>query len=217
MSGLDRARKTVRFVSADPVPGTFSTASATCAVAVRDLSVEGAQIEHSQPLRPSMQGRLVIADLDAAAVVIWTRMSDPGRYRSGLRLEEHLETVAAAIRDLLARGAVRKVQDTRRQREQARVERSITRQRLVGLPVQRGLSADAVRLIRSARQWLLANPAEAVKWQQRVRATADEEQLRIAAGGRLNREDVLAVWELLKRRFGLADIVRVLDEERRAK
>lgn len=217
MSGLDRARRTVRFVSGDAVPGTFSTASATCAVTVRDLSVDGAQIEHSQPLRPAMQGRLATGDLDAAAVVIWTRMSDPGRYRSGLQLEARLETVAAVIRGLLARGAVRKVQDTAREREQARVERSMTRQRLVGMPQQDGLSAEAIRVIRSARQWLLANPDEAVKWHQRVRATADEDQLRIAAGGRLNREDVLAVWELLGRRCSVLDVVRALDESPRSK
>lgn len=212
MSGLDQSRSTARFVSDEPVPGTFSTVAMTLAVTVRDVSVNGAQIEHAQPVRPAMQGRLKLGDLIAPATVIWTRLTGPGRYRSGLRIDEKLDVVAAAIRGLLARGVVRKGEDTLRRREQARLEREQTRVRLTGghlTPV--GPSADVVQQIRLARQWMQSHSEDAMKWYNRARATATEEHLHLAGSGRTNREDVLAVWEYLERGVDLRDVVRALE------
>lgn len=212
MSGLDQARSTARFVSEDPVPGTFATGMATLTVIVRDVSVNGAQIEHSQAVRPAMQGRLSIGGLIAPATVIWTRLTGPGRYRSGLRIEERLDVVAAAIRELLARGVIRKGEDTLRRREQARLDREETRARLTGVTASSaGPSAVDARRIRDARQWLLSHPEDAIKWYNRARVTANEDQLRIAGSGRTNREDVLAVWESLERGVDLRDVVRALE------
>ena len=211
MSGLDQARSTARFVSDDPVAGVFSVGTSSFNVTVRDVSVNGAQIEHTQPIRPAVQGRLTIGELNAPAVVIWTRMSVPGVYRSGLRLEEELHVVAGAIREMLGRGIIRKDEDTIRRREQARVERERARARLVGDEPEPPLPEETLRTIRKARQWFLTRPDDAVKWYQRARMTATEEMLRIAGSGRLNREDVLAIWESLERRFDLRDVVRALD------
>lgn len=192
---------------------TFSAVTTTIDVTLRDLSVIGAQIEHSQPLRPAMQGRLIIGEFEAPASVVWTRLAGPGQYRSGLRIEAPLEVVAAAIRDLLARGVVRKGEDTIRQREEARIDRQKSRMRLTGMDARSvsGPSAVDAHRIRDARKWLLAHPDEAMKWYHRVRATATEDHLRIAGSGRTNREDVLAVWECLERGVDLHDVVLALE------
>lgn len=211
MSGLDQARSTARFVSEDRVPGVFSAGSNSFDVTIRDVSVNGAQIEHTQTVRPGVQGRLIVGELNAQAVVIWTRMSVPGVYRSGLRLEEELHVIAGAIRDMLGRGVIRKDEDTMRRRDQARLDREVTRSRLTGDAPMPGLPVDTVNMVRSARNWFLMHPDDAVKWYQRAKMTATEEMLRIAGAGRLNREDVLAIWEYLERRFDLRDVVRALD------
>jgi len=95
MSGLDHDRSTARFISDERIDGTFSIGASSVTITIRDLSVTGAQIEHMSPLRPAVKGRLTVGGLNAPAVVIWTRMSVPGLYRSGLRLEERLDVVAA--------------------------------------------------------------------------------------------------------------------------
>jgi len=206
MSGLDHDRSTARFISDERIDGTFSIGASSVSITIRDLSVTGAQIEHMSPLRPAVKGRLTVGGLNAPAVVIWTRMSVPGLYRSGLRLEERLDVVAAELRDMLAEGVIRKGEDTLREREKARKEREATRARLVGI-----LPPQDNAMIRNARNWLLTHPDEAVKWYQRAKMTSTEEILRVAGSGRLNREDVLAVWELLERRFDLRDVVRALE------
>ena len=213
MSGLDQDRSTARFVSTDPVPATFSTPGTTLPVSLRDVSVIGAQIEHVQPVRPALQGRLLIGELDAMATVVWTRLTGPGRYRSGLRIDAPLEVIAAAIREMLSRGVVRKGEDTLRLREEARIERERQRARLTGAAVKAyaGLPAADVRMVRAAREWLQTHADEATKWYNRARMTANEDHLRLAGSGRPNREDVLAIWEYLERRFDLRDIVAALE------
>jgi PilZ domain len=212
MSNLDQPRSTARFVSDDVVAATFLAGASTMPVMLRDVSVNGAQIEHAQPIHPAQQGRLLLGTLTANATVIWTRLTAPGRYRSGLRIDERLEIVAAAIRELLARGVIRKGEDTLRRREQARLERDQRRAALSGLhPVTSGPSPADIQRIRDAREWILMFPEDALKWYNRARVTATEDHLRLAGSGHANREDVLAVWEYLERRVGLADVVRVLD------
>ncbi|HXV16514.1 MAG TPA: hypothetical protein VD758_07020 [Gemmatimonadaceae bacterium] len=213
MSSLDQARSTVRFVSEDAVAATFAAGAVTMPVKLRDVSVNGAQIEHTQPIRPSLQGRLILGDLTADATVIWTRLTAPGRYRSGLRIDERLEIVAAAIRELLARGVIRKGEDTLRRREQARLEREQRRAALSGIdPVAAGPSPADIQRIRDAREWMLMFPEDAIKWYNRARVTATEDHLRVAGSGRANREDVLAVWEYLERSIDLTDVVSALDQ-----
>lgn len=180
-------------------------------VAVRDVSVNGAQIEHVPSVRPAMRGRLGIGDVTFDATVVWTRLIGPGRYRTGVRIDERLDIVAAAIRDLLARGVIRKGENTLRRRDEARRERELRAKSLVG-GTSSGAgpsSADANR-IREAREWMQLFPDDAIKWYNRARMTATEDHLRIAGSGRTNREDVLAVWEYLDRSIDLSDVVRAL-------
>ena len=214
MSNPNQVRSAARFVSDDTVPGLFSTGSITQPVTLRDVSVNGAQIEHSQPVRPAMQGRITIGTLTASAVVIWTRLTSPGHYRSGLRIEESLDVVAAAIRELLARGAVHKVENPMQLKQQAIADREKARTKFAGTPltpVPSGPTPGEVAKIREARKWMQSHPEDAVKWYLRARATASEEHLHIAGSGRINREDVLAVWEYLGRGIDLRDVVKALD------
>lgn len=215
MSSLDQARTTARFISTEPVQATFSAPSATIDVKVRDVSVIGAQIEHTTPIRPAMQGRLRIGKVDAQATVVWTRLTEPGRYRSGLRIEAPLDVIAAAIREMLANGVVRKGEDTIRQRAQARIEREKRRAILATggnlAPFSGAVTADNVKRIRQAREWMKTHPEDAIKWYYRARATATEDHVRIAGSGRTNREDVLAVWEYLDRGVDLRDVVTALE------
>lgn len=103
---MDQPRSNTRFVSQDRIDGTFSVGSTNFSVVVRDLSVTGAQIEHANALRTSTRGILAVGKLDTPAVIVWTRMSTPGVYRSGLRLEERTDIVAAEIGDMIAEGII---------------------------------------------------------------------------------------------------------------
>lgn len=180
-------------------------------VDVRDVSVNGAQIEHVQPVRPAMRGRLGIGEVTFDATIIWTRLTGPGRYRTGLRIDERLDIVAAAIRDLLARGVIRKGENTIRRRDEARREREVRAKSLAaGTSSAAAPSIVNANRIREAREWLQLFPEDAIKWYNRARMTATEDHLRIAGSGRTNREDVLAVWEYLDRSIDLSDVVRTL-------
>jgi hypothetical protein len=213
MSGLNQPRSTPRFLPDTPFAAMFTVNGQNLPVGIRDLSVTGAQIEHSQPLRPAAQGTLVIGDLQVPAAVIWTRLVASGAYWSGVRIDAGLDVIAATIRDLLNRGIVKKPGvDTIRRREAALRAREEARLRLVSAtqPAQTGPTDEQITLIRHAREHLQTHPEEALRWYNRARATATEDQIRIASGGRPNREDVLAVWEYLERSIDLRYVVQVL-------
>jgi hypothetical protein len=212
MPGLDQPRSTARFNPEAPFPATFIINGTSGQVNVRDLSVTGAQIEHSTPLRPGTRGTLVVESLNAKATVVWSRLAVPGVYRSGLRIHEQLDVVAATIRDLLGRGVVRKQgEETLRKRQEALLERERATARLINPPLKTiGPTEEQVLLIRQARERLLMHPDDSVKWYHRARATATEDQMRIAESGRPNREDVLAVWEYLERSVDLRFVVQAL-------
>lgn len=215
MPGLGQDRSTARFAPERPFPATFNASGITIPVGIRDLSVNGAQIEHAQSIRPATQGRLSIdsVELNVPAIVIWSRLAAVDRYRSGLRIDDQLDVVAAAIRELLRRGLVAKGTDTLRRKQQALLEReqAIARQVSGTAPVQGGPSTEQIMLIRHARERLQSHPEEAIKWYNRARVTASEDQVRMAGSGRVNREDVLAVWEYLERSVDLRYIVRALE------
>ncbi|MGZ7032431.1 MAG: PilZ domain-containing protein [Thermoanaerobaculia bacterium] len=213
MSGPDQHRSTARFVPERPFPAIFTILGVNTTVGIRDLSVNGAQIEHRQAIRPSTQGRLtILPDAIVPAIVIWSQLAQTNTYHSGLRIDEQLDVVAAAIRDLLSRGLVTKGTDTLRKKQEAALEREKARVRHLDLtPSQTGPTPEQIALIRHARERMLLHPEEAMKWYNRARVTASEDQVRMAGAGRVNREDVLAVWEYLERSIDLRFIVRALE------
>ncbi len=213
MAGIDQPRSTARFVPERPFPAAFTMAGVTVSVGIRDLSVNGAQIEHPQPIRLSTQERLtILPDVIVPAIVIWSRLTGTSTYHSGLRIDEQLDVVAAGIRDLLSRGLVYKGTDTLRKREEALLERQKARARHLHVtPTQTGPTMEQILLVRHARERMLMHPEESIKWYNRARVTASDEQVRMAGAGRVNREDVLAVWEYLERSIDLRYIVRALE------
>jgi len=212
MPTSDQPRSTPRFHPATPFAASFTINSGPADVNIRDLSVTGAQIEHALPIKPASRGTLRIGSLNARATVIWSRLAAPGLYRSGLRIHEELDVVAAMIRDLLGRGVVRKQDsDIQLRKAEARREKEQATMRLIRpIPKPTGPSEEVILLIRQARERMLMRPEDAVKWYNRARVTATEEQLRIAESGRPNREDVLAVWEYLDRSVDLRFVVLAL-------
>ena len=115
-----------RFVVLGSIQGTFGPAD----LRLLNLSLNGAQIVHPQPLRIGSKGRIQfrLDDVSAAisAAVIWSRLSkqsdSSGKllYESGLRIEQADEHWAAAIHGLLRRGAIRQdVESLDRKRRRA--------------------------------------------------------------------------------------------------
>lgn len=211
---LDQPRSTPRFHPDIPLPATFTINGAPGPVGLRDLSVIGAQIEHTQPIRPATAGTLRVESFSVRATVVWSRLAAPGVYHSGLRIHDELDLVAAKIRDLLGRGIVKKSTEdaAARKREAQRAREKATALLIRPLPRSAGPSEEQILLIRQARDRLLLHPEDSVKWYNRATATATatEDQIRIAESGRPNREDVLAVWEYLERSIDLRFVVQAL-------
>src|SRR4051794_20083270 len=178
MPGLDQPRSTPRFNPEAPFAATFTINGTPVQVNMRDLSVTGAQIEHPNPVRPGTRGTLIVESLNTKATVVWSRLAAPGVYRSGLRIHEQLDVVTATIRDLLGRGLVRKQGDeTLRKRQEALREREKATARLIAPPLKSiGPTEEQILLIRQARDRMRMHPDDAVKWYNRARATASEDQ-----------------------------------------
>ena len=219
-------RSTDRFVVArPPLTGSYGSAS----IAVLDLSAQGAQIEHSQPLRLGTRARFWFKRGDVAisvqAMTIWSHLSrtpnDKGKYlyHSGLRVESEVEAFAQAIQGLLDDGVVKidsASLDRKRQRE---ADRAATR---AGRPVVKMLrtapdadiSSDQALLIQHARERLRAEPDEAQRWYQRAKYAITHGAASIVVEAIPNREEVLAVWEYLERSVDISTIVRVFERKK---
>lgn len=130
MMTVEELRKADRFLVIEPIAGTYGPADAS----VVNISVAGAQISHSQPIRIGTTGRLAFRRGDVVvatqARVIWSHVAPgPGGklvYRSGLKIEAVDPQYAMAINSLLRSGAIRQDLDSldkKREREVAREEK----------------------------------------------------------------------------------------------
>jgi len=215
-------RSTDRFVADERLAGSFGSASVT----VIDLAEQGAQIEHTQPLRLGYRARFWFKRVDVSvstqALVVWSHLSktpnSDGRllYRSGLRIEEGIEDFATALRQLFRTGVVhRDLEGLNRKRK--RIEEK--EQERWGKPVmkmlraEQELPADQVLLIQHARERLRSHPDEALKWYNRAKYAFTEDGSQIGTDTIRHREDVLAVWEYLERSVDIATIVRVFEKK----
>ena len=127
---VEELRKTDRFVSAEPIGGTFGQAEASLV----NFSITGVQISHPQPIRIGTIARLSFRHGEASAViqarVLWSHVTPmPGGalvYRTGLRLENVDAHYALALNTLVRAGAVKRDAeslDRKRQRDQEREEK----------------------------------------------------------------------------------------------
>jgi hypothetical protein len=209
-----------RFVADERLAGSFGAASIT----VVDLADQGAQIEHSQPLRLGSRGRFWFrrgdVSVSAQGLVVWSHLSKrpnhDGKlfYRSGIRIEEQIEEFGDALRQLVRTGIVhRDIEALDRKRKRIE-EREQERWGKPGLRVFRSdeIPADQILLIQHARERLRSHPDEARKWYQRAKYALAEDGS-VAGEHFRHREDVLAVWEYLERSVPIATIANVFEKK----
>src|SRR5512141_1124418 len=127
-------RSTERFViRMPPLSGSYGSAS----INVLDLSAQGAQIEHAQPLRLGTRARFWFKRGDVAisvqALTIWSHHSrtpnDKGKYlyHSGLRVETDVQLFADAIQGLLDDGVIVMDSDSLDKKRKREIDRAASR------------------------------------------------------------------------------------------
>lgn len=217
-------RSTQRFViTRPPLTGSYGSAS----INVLDLSPEGAQIEHAQPLRLGTRARFWFkrGDISFAvqAMTIWSHLSrtpnSKGKYlyHSGLRIETGAEILSQALQGLLDDGVIVLESGSLEKKRKREVERAGTRS---AQPVLRPLGGgydipfDQALLIQQARDRLRAEPEEAQRWYQRAKYAMTHDAASAVVESIPNREEVLAVWEYLDRSVEISTIVRVFERKR---
>jgi len=208
-----------RYIADERLAGSFGSAS----VVVIDMSDQGAQIEHPQPLRLGTRARFWFRRGDVAvssqAIIVWSHLSKrpnaEGKllYRSGLRIEEEVDAYYTALQRLAEQGMVHRDIDALNKKRKALLEREKSgRPTMKMVRIDNEIPPDQVLLIQHARERLRQYPDEALKWYNRAKFAVTE------AGGHLagdirHREDVLAVWEYLERSVDIATIVRVFEKK----
>ena len=223
MPETNELRTSDRFGAVEPLPGGFGAASVT----VLNLATRGVQIEHGQPLRLSLNGRLWFRRGDVAVSVqgrvVWSHLSKTrdanGKllYHSGIHVPEESGDLAGAIAVLARHGVVQKDSDSlERKRATAEEKEQLRQTRPVVKFVRFGheVDPDVALLVLQARDRLRANPAEAVKWYNRAKFSIIDSGLPVSTDQFRHKEETLAVWEYLERTVDLATIERVLTRGR---
>lgn len=220
MTEIREQRLEERYVVKEALSGSFGAA----AIRVLDVSQQGMQIEHPQPLRLATRSRLWFKRGDIAlsvqGVVIWSRLSktpnNEGKllYRSGIRLVGEGDEMTAAIQALSDRGVIHRDPESldRKKKlvQKKEDERAAPKPTMKMVHTESEISSDQSLLIQHARERLLANPGEAKIWFDRARYAIVETGVAVAADIR-NREDVLAIWEYLERSLPLSTIAAAID------
>jgi PilZ domain len=212
-----------RFRTAEPLPGSFGSASVT----LLDVSSSGAQIEHSQPLRIGTRGRLWFKrgelSVSVQATMLWSHLSkspnEEGKYlyKSGMRLEAESRDFYLALRTLLDHGVLSPDRDSlerKKQRVMERLAEKNSRPTVKYLRPDVEIPADQQLMIEHARKQLLSDPLEAQRWYQRAKYAITHGGVNVAGDAIRNREDVLAVWEYLERSVEISTIALVFERAR---
>jgi hypothetical protein len=223
MSNVSELRSSDRFGALEPLAGGFGSASVT----ILDLAPRGVQIEHSQPLRLSLNGRLWFRRDDVAVSVqgrvVWSHLSSArdanGKllYHSGIHVPEEAGELAGAIARLERHGVLRKDEESLERKRTTAEERNQQRAARPAVKfVRHGheVDADTALLILQARDRLRANPAESIKWYNRAKFAIIDSGSPVATDQLRHREEALAVWEYLERSIDIALIERVFTRGR---
>lgn len=222
MSDISELRGAERFVISEPLSGAYGSGN----VNIINLSTIGAQIEHPQPLRVGTRARLSFTRDDVSAAVqgitMWSHLSTTADaagkyvYVSGVRVESGNQELAIALNQLFKRGVIRRDRESLERKRKRMLERLSEKSRpmIKHLPTTIDVPPSQLLLVQHARERLLANPEEALKWYNRARyviTTGTEVTIPEAVRGR---EDVLAVWEYLDRSVDLHVIAAAFDRLR---
>jgi len=223
MANVNELRSSDRFGAVEPLPGGFGSAS----VSILDLASRGVQIQHSQPLRLSLNGRLWFRHVNVAVSVqgrvVWSHLSKErdanGKllYHSGIHVPDESSELAGAIAQLARHGIVRKDDESLDRKRVTLEEKDHERsKRPVVKFVRQGndVDPDTALLIVQARDRLRANPAEALRWYNRAKFAIIDSGTPVATDQLRHREEALAVWEYLERSIDLALIERVFERGR---
>jgi PilZ domain-containing protein len=220
---ITELRAAERFRTAEPLPGSFGAAS----IALLDISLSGAQIEHSQPLRLGTLARLAFkrgeVAVTAQARTMWSHLSKSPNgqgkylYHSGVRLEAKTIEYDEALRELLEHGDIEPDRESLERKKRKELERTTeknTRPIVKYLKPEVDVPPDQQLMIEQARKQLAANPDEAQRWYQRAKYAITHGTANLASDDIRNREDVLAVWEYLERSVEISSIARVFERMR---
>jgi len=218
MPDVNELRSSDRFGAVEPLPGGFGSAS----VSILDLASSGVQIQHSQPLRLSLNGRLWFRHINVAVSVqgrvVWSHLSKErdanGKllYHSGIHVPDESSELAGAIAQLARHGIDRKDDESLDRKRATLEEKDHERSSRPGVKfVRQGndVDPDTALLIVQARDRLRANPAEALRWYNRAKFAIIDSGTPVATDQLRHREEALAVWEYLERSIDLALIERV--------
>ena len=214
-------RSADRFVADERLTGSFGAASIT----VVDLADQGAQIEHTQPLRLGLKARFWFrrgdVSVSAQGLIVWSHLSKrpnaDGKllYRSGIRIEDDAVEFGDALRMLVRTGIVHRDVGALERKRKRLAEKEQERWGKPGtLKVFRSeqIPPDQVMLIQHARERLRSHPDEAQKWYNRAKYALTEDGA-LAGENLRHREDVLAVWEYLERSVPIETIASVFDRK----
>jgi hypothetical protein len=202
----------VRYVPRRQIGGVFRDVK----FVMLQLSSSGLRIRHDEALHPGDEARLSFAILNPPksfvmrARVVWTSIAQAGEeksyYISGLRVVENADRLVNAA--YLLRTARELQIDDRDLGRTVPNPRSALRKmprHVMGLSDE-----DVVKIIQAVRT-LKDDPEEAARWYARARfAIADEEVRKAAPRGAREREEVVGVWEYLKRHPDLKTVAGVM-------
>lgn len=214
-------RASPRFVVREPITGYFGGID----VAIRDMAAAGMQIEHAEPLKLSLKGKVgfkVDNTLFAVpGVVVWSKLSNAAQaqgqllYRSGIKLEDEAQRFGNVINILMGRGRIAPDVDSLERKRRKVVEReqqkTATPILKIIVPRQPNIPADQLLLIQHARERLRSDPEEATKWYNRAKYAMASEEGRLEELNVHHREEVFAVWEYLERSIDVATVARAFE------
>lgn len=197
-------RAGVRYVPRRQIGGLFRDVK----FVMVQLSSSGLRIRHDESLRPGDEARLSFAILTPPktfvmrARVVWTSIAQGesgSHYVSGLRVVENVDRLVNAAY-LLRTARELRIEEKPASRSVKNVPRYVS-----GLADE-----DVVAIIQAVRK-LANDPEEAARWHARARfAIADEEVRKAAPRGAREREEVVGVWEYLRRKQDLRTVAGVM-------
>ncbi|MEO8215925.1 MAG: hypothetical protein ABI718_02470 [Acidobacteriota bacterium] len=223
-----QSRKAYRFRIVNPIPARFNGVP----ILVCDLADGGLQIEHTDAFVRGSSGLVEYTipgktkKIRVHGTLVWTRvadqLSDPPVYRSGVKVEGHVDALNSTI-DFFLRSGIAKIdrgwrEPTAKPGEKPAAEKPSS-ESTAAAPTSPAAPAgeiteEVILLIEEAREQLARSYEESLKWYQRARFSLSEESVQKETQDIHHREDVLAVWEFLGRSVEIATIASVFDRRR---
>jgi hypothetical protein len=216
-------RRSERHVALVPLRAYLGTAE----VVIQDLSEGGFQIEHADPIKLSASTMITFDNpktyesIEFRVRVVWSRLSSTPNargkllYRSGLRIEQADEVNRNALRRLIASATRPDTEALDRKRKKASDLAKERSSRPVVKVIRQSstLPQEHTQMILQARKHLRSNPVEALRWHNRARFSLTDDQIKALGSMNIHyRDDVLAVWEYLDRRYPIALIAKAFED-----